>query len=484
MDSKDYQKRKKAKEQIKKFVITAFVWMIIIAFVSTLGVYWGDKQRVKVTRIAEINKKVYTYQPGSTYFYLLNSIRDSLGRSSRSSKDESAVNKYATQYLINYGIMYDFANSIGVSPSKETLRNLLEYVARGRLVTVPDKGLMEFSGMEYANLSFNSENGDLSSSLAPVTVAELYSYFDLMNFNVESEILYIDITNYIMSKISDGDIQNYYEANISNYTGEVYVEDLSIKNKALAYEAAKYAIDKGWENTLETYKGKYNYTDKLTLKNSSGLSKRFSTALTLKKGDILQKPQFENGEYHILKIIGFPDIKTLNIANKNNLLSDFVAKNSTNLRTKYDKDIKSLTGKVEEMAKANVDFKKIAVATGMNYIKTGKISPVSQKVIDEKGEEIPIPLLENNTWFDFLFSAKKNDVSKTFYNDDYILIIKQISKTVNSNIVYQNINQDIAVSYIKFKNAVSRNDWFHTLKSKYQYKVFDDEIKKTANPGS
>ncbi len=477
------KKKKQFREIVNKAIIYTIISLVIITFIVGL-VYtpWNRGPRIESTKIAEINKNTFVYQPGSSYYYLANTIRSSITGKNKENIDQYTINKYAAQLLVNYDIMNDYANKIGISPSKETLRSIIEYILRGRLNALPDKGLMEYGSMEYANLTFSGENGDLANSITPVTIAELYQYYDLLNFMAQTELLYINITNYIIGKISEKDIEGFYLQNISNYSTEAYVEEVSISNKALAYEMNKFSQEGGWNKMIDNYKGKYIYTNQLTLKNLPGLSKRFFLALTAKTGDITQKPQFENGMYHILKIIGFPNINNLNISNKNILENDYVSKEYTNLRTKFDADIKDSVHKAEEMIKSKSDFRTIANATGMSYVKTGKISPVSVTLKDEKDNIIPLPLIQNDAWTEFIFSANKNDVSKTFNNDDYIVIIKEISKGVSTNIVYQNIDQDVALAYMNFKISASRKDWFDNLKKQYQIKVFDEDIKKFSNP--
>lgn len=480
----NYQKKKQRKALIRKIVINTFVTLLIIAFVSTLGVYWGSNQNVKSVKIAEINKVVYTYQPGSPFSYIYYGIKDGMNRNFNGQVDSTYINQFAlsrsVQLLINYGLIQNVAAQNGVEPSKEMLRNILEYTVRGQLRTTPDKGLLEYGRMEYANMSLSGENGDILNALGPISGGELYSYYDLENYTADAEFLFINVTNYIVGKVNESDVASYYETNIQRYATEAVVDDISVKSKAIAFEVSKFASEKGWEQALETYKGKYGTVSKVTLKNAPGTSKRFAMVIKGNRGQTLDKPQFESGEYHVMRIQSFPDFKILSKDLKASVNSDYVLANFASLKTKYDADIQNTVLKTEDLVKSKPDMK-AAASAGMSYVKAVKISPVGDRLVDEKGNPIDLPLLQNDSWLDFIFSAQKNQVSQTFKTDAYIVIIKMINKGLDPKFSYANLGREDAMRYATFKNSATSKDWFAVLETKYPYKIFQDEVKKLAS---
>lgn len=481
--STEYQKKKKFKEMFRKIVINFFVWLIIIAFVSTLGVYWGNKQQYNVIKIAEVNGKVYTYQPGSPFFYLLSGVRENLSKRYQGKADFESLNNYIVNYsaqlLANNAVIYDFTKKIGITPSKEILRNILEYSLKGRLTSSPDKGLLEYGEMEYANYALSGDNGDIMNVLSVYpTSGELYSYYDLVNFSSVADILYLDVTNYILDRISDADIEKHYIDNISNYASEITVAELTVKTKALAYEILKSALTNGWDAAVNEYRGKSVYNPNLLLKKQAGQQKRFTLVATVKKGDIAPKAQFENGEYHVLRVTGYPPLKSLDKIYREAIVSDYVLRNFSALRTKYDPDLKNSISKAENMIKSGADFQTVSASTGMKYLRSGKITPVSEAITDTRGSNVNLPYLQNQEWLDFLFSAKKGEVSKTFQNGNTIVIFKLLSKGLGKNNIYQDINKDVLVQYMRYKNTAFNQDWSKNLKARYKVKVFEDQLQK------
>ena len=182
----NYNQKKKNKELFKKIIVQFFLWFLIIAFVSTIGVTWNNnnQQNMNIRKIAEVNGKVFTYQPGSTFGYILNGVREQANKSSKGQVDAEAVNNYSigksVDVLLNIAMLSDFAKKVGISPSKDTMRAYIEYMAGGRLYSTPQKGLLDYARMEYDNQAISGNNGDIMNAFSPVTIAELYAYFDLV----------------------------------------------------------------------------------------------------------------------------------------------------------------------------------------------------------------------------------------------------------------------------------------------------------------
>jgi hypothetical protein len=479
MDSQE-QKRKKLFQWIKKAVITFFIGMVIFSFVISL-VYspWDNGGKQSFTTVAELNKQIFNDQPGSMFSYLWLNLKESISKNNSAQADQTAVAKYAASLAVNYSILRDFAKKQGIEPSAEGTRNIIESIIHAPLVQSPSKGLLEYSHLLYASEALSEYGGDIGNalSLSP-TATELYSYYDLANLSATAEILYIQTSNFIMNQIKDSEVNDFYLANISNYAKEALVDDMAVKGQSLVYEINSYVLTNGIEKALEAYKGKISYTQNLKLSNVSGLAKRFAAALKAKEGSFLPKPQFEKGEYHILHLKNLPKLSQISQKDRNQVFSDYVFKNFAQLKLKFDSTIKEAVQKAENALKANQDFRLASQVSGMAYVKTGKISPVDRLLKDEKGNEINLPFFENDAWGDFIFSAQNNEISKALETTNVIVIIKALSKTINTNISYQNIKEETVMDYLKFKNEAYRKDWFDQVKSAYHYKIYDDNISR------
>jgi hypothetical protein len=298
---------------------------------------------------------------------------------------------------------------------------------------------------------------------------------DLANFNAEADVLYLNVSNYIIDKIKDSDVEKFYEDSISKYATEITVDEMSVKSKSLAYEILKSALTNGWDKTVEQYRAKAGWKSGLVLKRASGLQKRFDLAVTAKKGEVAQKVQFESAEYHILKVNGYPALSSKEGVNREMVKADYVGKNFPALRRQFENDLRDVVKKAEGLAAGGNDFGSISSATGFTFARTEKINPVSEQLKDTQGKVLPLDYLRNPDWMDFIFTAKKGEVSKTFSDDSYIVILKLLENG-NKKFSVQDINKDILEQYIRFKTVASFQDWSKNLKDQYTVRVFQDDL--------
>lgn len=475
----EYQKQKKARETFRKIVINVFIWLLIIAFVSTIGVTWNsDRQNVEIFKVAKVNGRIYDNRPGAAFNYIHSGIRDQLSKSAKGQVDSAELDRLALErsvdILENYAILADFAEKNGVKPSREMLRGVIEALT-GRSYSVPSRGLIDYATMEYANAAFTGNQGDVMNAFSPVTLAELYSYFDLVNYSVEGEIAYLDLTNALSSRIGDEELQAFYQSNISRYAGEVTIDEMAVSNKAVAFEIAGFALSNGWDKALTQYKEKISVSTGLILSNVSGLSKRYFLVLTNAPGSLVHKPQFENGVYHVIRVVSFPDLNKLGSVYKRNVMDEYVSKYFTNLRARFSPEIEESVRNLTALAGTSSDLRRVS---GFNYVKTGKTSPVNQILRDDKGDRILLPVLSDDHWFDAFFGTGLNQVSAVLRTDGFIGVVKPVYKGVNPSIDYDKIDQEVALRWINFKNYSATKDWVDNLKDSSFTETFNDEIRK------
>jgi hypothetical protein len=480
--NQEYQKQRKARETFKKIVINVFIWALIIAFVSTIGVTWNSNRRsADIFKVVQVNGRLYDNRPGATFNYIYSATRDQISRNDKVDMDSRELEKVsverAADILQNYAMLLDFAQKNGVKPSQEMLRGVIEALT-GRATSVPTKGLIDYATMEYVNASLTGNQGDLLSAFGPVTLPELYSYFDLVNFTVGADVAYIDVTNFIQSRIADAELQSFYQSNISHFAGEVKVDELSVSNKTFAYQVAAFAGSNGWDKTLEAYRSNTVYTNNLVLRGESGLSKRYVAVLTNVAGSVLKKPQFENGVYHIIRVDSFPDLNNLGATYKTNVLMEYVLKNYSNLSARFSPQLEATVTKAAALAASNSDLQTVAASTGMRFVKTAKTSPINQMLRDEKGDKLPLPILNEDSWFDAMFSTPVNHVSGVLRTSSFIAILKPVYKGANPNIDYEKIDQDVAMRWINFKNFTTSQDWAENLRESTRVVTYGDDIKK------
>ncbi len=479
MDSAEYQKRKKRKEALRKFVLNFFIWLLIIAFVSTLGVYWGRDINVDVLRIAKIGKENYNYQPGSLFNYILIFNKERFANLLPKSIDEKTFNeiliRHSVETLINQGLISTFARENGIIASKEIIRNIIEFKIRGVLTRTPDKGLLDYAFLDYASFSLAGENGDIMNSLGTVTSSELFSYYDLFSYMAEAEIVLFEFTNYIAKNIPSEELKEYFKENAQRYITEITVEDIATASKELAFEIHKMAKENGFENALSSYKDKIKFT-KLVLTKKTGLAKRFELALKLKAGEMVEKPQFENGEYHIFKVKSIPEFENLSSEIRSELIFNFINEKKSTLLKNYKPDIEKILNEVNSQISRGKNLKDISSFLGANYYKIKQIYPISRTLYSE-GKIVPLSIEENPEIIDIAFSGELNKITK-IQKEEYLILIKPLSKRSDTKFSYTNINEQVMKDYLSFKATAISKDWMNSLKKRYPYKIYTNELEK------
>jgi len=476
MATASYQKKKKLKDQIKQFFVYFFIILLILIFATGLVFNGGANQfisNVKIFKVLKVNNVEYNYQPNSAFYYLLNQERDQYQKEMGFKLEESEIEKIAVSDLMDAAVLSDFGNRVNVRPSRAVISAYIQRLSSGGVNGTPDQGLLDFIRLEYFRNTFNNNYADVANALAPISLPEFYNYNDLINYNASAEFLYLDTTNFIKSRITDTDITAFYQKNISNYIDEVTVEDIAISNSDMALGISSYINKNGWDSALSLYKTNYIYTGGLVLKSTNGTIKRLAKSISLPVGGIIKAPQFENGVYHIDRVESIPGIKDLDMNVRDQLISDYTGLNYSQLRTRFDSDIKSALSKAQDMAKSASDFNKISAETGLQYAKSAKISPITQNLTDEKGEPIPVTLSSFNGMSDFIFTSGVNSVSQPFTSGDIFVIVKTLSHA--SSETNLNITQDSYASYYYFKTSTIGRDWFSKIKDQYKITVYDKD---------
>lgn len=485
MDShQEYHKRKKRKETFKKIIVNIVVWGVVLAFVMTIGVYMGEQKPTDYKRLVKVGKMMFDDRPGSEYNTYVSVFSDQVREQYKASISSSIMRKFIINQslkMLEYdAVIYDFAQKNGVEVSKQYLQSIF---SRGRNTAVPSQQIINYHKMFRVRQGFVGQMGDLNNMVSFINMSEIYSYFDIINYVVTSEILYLNITNFVAAKLNFDDAKSYYSDNIYRYANEIYIQDITVNKKRLAHEITEYAKTNNWDKALAKYKTQYTITGDITINSEKNVSRRYEVAmqmLTNTNADFMDKvtpkPVFENGEYHIFKIVGLPTYETLDKTAKKSILAEYAEVNYPTLEAKYKPLADEAVKKAGIMAKSGTSFKQIASITGMTYIKSGKISPVNRLLRDSVGEVVNIPLMKNNKWLDFLFTAKITSVSSVFNNDGYAVILKVLNRGVNPDMDYENIDDEIQMRYARFKNDAVVEDWYDSIREKAEVTTYTNEI--------
>ncbi len=475
---------KKGKElwtMFKRGFVLFFILLVIGSFVVSLAYSpWSSHQDLTGYRVAKVKDEVYSYQPNTPYYYLYSEVKKNLADSLKSQLDPAMFNQYviskSVDYLVRSATVYQFARDIGVAPSQDSLRRIIEITTRSPLYRAPDQGMLDFAAMQYDLNAMEGDNGDILNVSGLPTYAELYSFYEMENFTHSAEFLYLDVTNFIVNRLTTDDIKGFYDDNFGRYVKELSIDELSTGSKLMAFNICRDVQTDGWEKTIDKYKGKANYLKSEKISDAHGTTTRFAAALKLKKGAVSQKPVFENREYHVIMLGSYPAYNDLNPENRKTVEIEFINLKYNELRSKYDGDIKKAVENAEASLKISPDFKKAASVSGFIYLNSDKVNPLSPVLADEKGNQATLPILENKDLADFIFTSKPLSVSKTYYTDGYIVIAKVLKGSTLTNIDYKNLVK-VFPSVRRYKSIVTLGDWSKSLEKRYPHTIYEDDLK-------
>ncbi len=480
------RKKREGREKLKKgfttFILLLLALLMVVSLVPGLR---SDRASVKgSTTIATIKGGRYDYGPGTPFNYLMNTvqnnIRNQYGDAVKGDQLHQISVLQSANYLRTMALSYAEAKRIGLSPSKDWMRYSLRRLSQNISLANVNSGMRQYIEMEYAVQSLSPQGGDLMSVIAPVTIAELYSYFDLVNYAAQAEVIYLDITNYVESRITEQELSEYYNLNPKAFADSVRIESLAIKSKEGSDEILTLVKTQGWEAAMKKYVENkdprviYNPESQVDSKNGA---KQYQAVISSSSNNIVTTPILEDKAYHIIHVLGFTTYAQLSDWTKNNLRNDYARLNFERLRAAQNNNIQDIVSKVESNIRNGQSLSQGISGTAFKYFKSTSISPVNQILRDDKQQKIDLPLMENRKWMDFLFTSEPGTVSKTFYTDGYVVMFKILKRGINENIDYAKIDKEIYQRYMYYKNNAVSKDWSDHLQKNFQFKLNEKNIR-------
>lgn len=475
------EKLKKERRKVLKQVFVSLLFgVLILLMIISLAPGGGsgrDQQSPDRIRIAEINRTTYDYRQTSVFNYIFGDVKQNMNSRYRGMISDDFIAKYAFQesvrMIINYAMIYDFCKSVGITPSREMLKSTVGQVFGTQ---VPPEGFIDYVRMQYANQAVLGNNGDIMNATSPITFGEMYSYFDLVNYVASADAIYIDITNFLVSKVSPAESDTYYLENIASYADKLIVNDIAVTNKQLTREIIFYAKTNGWQAAVDKYSTQIVYTPNLTLSNAQGLSKRFVAALGLPVDTVLSNAVYENTLYHVVQVVTFPNFESISLELQDMLRAQYVEKNFDSMKQKYANEMQSLITSAREKIVTGQPMNVVAQSLGISFVRTGNISPINLLLKSSEGETINLPVLDRPECMDFLFKSSLNTISQVFTTDGFFLVMKLNYRGGNETIDYQSIDEEIAYRYANFKSQALSYDWYANLETNSSVTIFSNDF--------
>lgn len=478
------KKQMDAKQLIRQIVVYTLIFLLIGAFVIGLVASpFGNGGQAHGEKIVTVAGKTYRYMydAPSAFNMVYGQMSDRFARyTGQKSMNESLrriVWLQTTNVFTELAVMHRFAEDNGIKASDEEMKLMVQQYYQGMPDSAPSLDLLEYLKMQYSDNALSGTMGDFANVFyTDPSMTELYTYYMLETLTVQAEVLYLDLTNYLVSRADDAKVAEYYRSRWTNYTPQISLEQAAFGSKMTAYEFSQYAQTNGWDAAVKQF-GTNVSVSRAVLSNGTGTMKRFNLALTMKPGEIARKPQYEEKIYYILKLDALPEYTTLSADLKQQVRQDYALVHMSELSAAFSGDIDALVNQAKGLLAAKPDLAAVSKALPFSYVKTAALNPLSDTLRDSGDIVVNLPYFENPAWSDFLFTAPQGRISEPFKAEGYVVFFKVDARTQKVFDISK-VDQEAMSRYVSFKTMAAKKDWMASVSRRYKVQLHPEGMEK------
>ena len=397
---------------IRRVILQAFVWVLVIAFVSTIGVMWDD-QGMGVPTVVETSGSKIDLSPRQLYMLEFERLDETL-REQNPNIDPRTINKYLVYASLtntaDMAVRQQFYNDIQLKPS-----DFIKSQMQGANI---NRDVLDF---QYAESAFLSPLGALSSMGAP-TVSDMYAYSDLKNFAIATEMIVFNKTNFLTVKVPEIDQENHYLENIGQWIEYQSVKNFQVSNRGQARRVIKTLKELGLEEGIlaiaKDPKIGATYTPELMLTaGADTFDHMIEVVKAYKEKPVdtayaISEPIYEDGSYHVSIIEAVTPFVALTPPLKANILQDYVLKNYKKLAKTHATEWDKATKAFEASLVSNVSFTTVVAENlgAVNHITT-PFTMLNRVITNVTGAVINLPVLSDKNVLGALLDTPKQGIS-------------------------------------------------------------------------
>lgn len=434
------------RKKTSRFILQIFVWILVVAFVSTIGVMW-DTQSVTPVVIRTTGGTV-DLSPRQLYMLEFNRLSESL-KEQNTNMDPRILNKYITHTSLtnagNLALRQQFYKEIKLRPSETVKR---ESQNSGLSANVFE--------LQYAEGAYLSPLGVLSSIGSP-TVSDIYGFNSLKTFTLATEIIVLNKTNFLMVKLPLEEQKKYYNQNIDKWLNYIFVKDFKVENRGQARKIIRALNENGLEEGIKIVqedldlKNIMTYSTNTILTTASSSFNHFMDVVIAykNKGEdsfAVTEPIYKNGSYHVSIIEAVIPYEGLAPNIKREMMQEYMMENYDKLAKTYQKDWDTVVNSFKEQLSTNASFSLIAssVEGAVNHT-TLAFSMLDSVVTNTIGTGLDLPILSDKEVLKSLLYTDEQEVSPLVDVDDknqLLLAFRPLEKKYLTNINTENLVND------------------------------------------
>lgn len=421
-----------------KLGLRIFVWILIISFVSTLGVVWEGQSNNMPVLIKTRSQRV-DFSPTSFFSQERERINNELSNINQN-VDPRVYNQYvndaAFDRAITLALRNDFFKDIRLIPSKRILNTLT-----AQSVNTPQSMLAFY----YAMQAMSGDLGVLPIVGEP-SISDIYAFEPLEKMSLAAEVLYVSETNFYAEQISVEDKEQFFLENAEIWALYASVIEFSAETRASVKKAAELIQELGFDEALNTFKEQQwnkiitissNYSMKSSFEDYNIFQNLIKTFKN-KTGDqsfALSKPIYYKGRYKIFLVKDIGSYVSLPADVKSQLDQALVKSKFKKLSRQYSGQWKEHINTVKTKLSEEKSYSVLASEI------PGLIVDVSQQfnllqwdIKSVVGRSFTAPILSNRVLLsNFLYTPVGQSSEMISIDDGIFFVIKPLKKDMPSN---------------------------------------------------
>lgn len=457
-----------------KLVLQTFVWILIIAFISTIGVSF-NMQAVPV-----IVKSKYTTVDltGNSIFMIEKNELDRQIQEKNPNMDPRFYQNYLNEQSLTNTMLdvarQDLFNEINLKPSSLVLREFQNS-------SLPSS----FLSLQYGLQSFFGPSGILQTIATP-TIADIYAFRDLQEFKIATEIVALNKTNFLISKVTGEELMQYFDENVIDWAEKANVTEFLFENRAEARKGAAIIAEKGLKEAINEFSQnkKVSINQNVIVTADPKTYTYFIELLKAYKNNTnaiaISAPLYAESKY---KIAVFNEDINYTLASPQvrfDILKSYVTDNYDMLSKNFAKEWNDTVQLFETKIKENESFTTIASEIPSVFHRVSSPFTVLQdRIYSVEGVELSMPILKDKELLKAILDTPINSntaVINTSKSKEWYFSFKPLLKEFRENTEIPQLTPQAQQELTSYKSIKMSQMFGEKLYRRYNVKDYPEAL--------
>ncbi|MGL4367923.1 MAG: hypothetical protein ACRCTQ_06575 [Brevinemataceae bacterium] len=472
-----------------RIILRVFVWILIIAFVSTIGVMW-DNQFNTFPVILKTSKNSVDISPNSLFMLEKDRLDKEFSQGNANvdrRRYNNFINNITLSNTVRLTLQQNLFNELKIVPSIDTIKQYKQ--------SYPELQTNVLF-LEYASQAFNSPLGVLSALVSP-SASDLYLYNSLNNLSIATEVLELNKTNFILRQISPKMFETYYKENLVQFLDNVVVTQFVVSNKTIARKLSSFLKQTNVQdmgaiiNTDPEYKKAVAISKNIVVTPNDNMFNRFVSIIkayqekSASQTYAVTQPIYTSGKYYIYVIDKITEYTNLKPEVKFEIQASYLTKNYSQISKKYQEQWKKAVQEFKNQVNVN-DGSFASVMETLPEVSHYVVAPftlLQQSVSNIMGQALRISLPANAVLLQEILNTSENEVSSIVSPNKAqcsFFVFRVLEKSY-SNTVPKFNDPMLSQGVFNFKLEKLNDIFGEKLSNRYYLKIYSDTLTNFAS---